>query len=141
MKDGTRSWEPRSSFVDEDGTMNDIFKTYCETTRIPTGPPKKRARKDQGQGESKERGRGRPRNGQRQSDNEEGERGRGSRRGRPRKDQPAIQDVEGARGRGRARGRGGNGGRGSRSGSCETITKKRPPLGNLQKKESKKVKC
>jgi len=43
--DGSRSWEPRSSFVDSDGTQTDIFKDWCSQNRVPSGPPKKRKRK------------------------------------------------------------------------------------------------
>lgn len=65
IADGTRSWEPRASFVDRDGTTNDVFQSWCEQNRTPTGPPKKRTRAASG------------------TDNEQSVRGRGK-RGRPR---------------------------------------------------------
>eukprot|EP01127_Copromyxa_protea_P024458 TRINITY_DN963_c0_g1_i1.p1 TRINITY_DN963_c0_g1~~TRINITY_DN963_c0_g1_i1.p1 ORF type:complete len:119 (-),score=27.88 TRINITY_DN963_c0_g1_i1:96-452(-) len=46
-KNGTASWEPRGHFVDDDGTINDIFETFCEHHRTPQGPPKPRAKKNQ----------------------------------------------------------------------------------------------
>jgi hypothetical protein len=43
LVDNTKSWEPRSSFTDNDGTMTLIFQQFCQHNPTPKQPPKKRA--------------------------------------------------------------------------------------------------
>jgi len=42
FSDGTKSWEPKESFEDNDGTTTDLFSTYCVQHKPLTGPPKQR---------------------------------------------------------------------------------------------------
>lgn len=46
MKRNPITWEPRESFIDEDGTINDIFETYEKVHPISNSKKRKKRIKE-----------------------------------------------------------------------------------------------
>jgi hypothetical protein len=99
VKDNSQSWEPRSSFVDYDGTVTDVFEDWCSHgNRVPTGPPKRQNKHNTTQDKGivvEKRGKGRPRGS-----------GRGVGRGSEKRSDSEVNEGVPQRGRGRPRGSG-----------------------------------